>query len=255
MPFSHNPNDTSKNSTQLLFSSRNPSTIMCLSRNYKASTKAVNKLHFVKHELLATTTGKATAHVPQSIHNRRQQNTDAAPLTKSTAIPSLEFSYSTETTTTLSSNQNIADPSPLDDTFDFDFSFLQIPSGGVICIPRREEMPFKARTSGPSFASDMMTPTMNILMKPDPFDFSSLHKILGTFREETVLATAFTAATTSTRHFQGTVSSDDFVSDTPIMQRGAMSVLTPPTTPRVSDRDCVFADTAQLFESLMMTLL
>jgi hypothetical protein len=225
---------------------------MCIVRKYKASTKAVNKLHFAKHELLATT-GKATAHVQQPLQERRHVNNDAVPLVKSTAIPTHESSPNTETTT-LSSNESIANsssPSPLEDTnaFDFDFSFLQIPTGGIIVIPRREERSLKDRTSGTSVSSEM---------KPvDRFNLRSLHKVLGKLREEEpAMATASPApVTTSIGDFQGSVSSDDFVFTTPRIQREAMSALTPPTTPRLSARDCIFVDAARLSESLSIPLL
>jgi hypothetical protein len=245
---------------------------MCIARNYQKtkSTKALSKLHHLaaKHELLVTTE-KSAAHVQHSLHNQRQQENEEVSLTRQSAnIPSLESSPGSsgapESTSSCSSKQNIVasgnSPPPLEDNFDFEYSFLQIPTGGVIVTPRQEAeiVEMKGHASRPLCASAPST-RMHIPMKPDSFDFSSLHKIVGTasYNAETALATASPGVTTRSMAaaLRGTtISSDDFVYATPRMHSPMMS--TPLTTPRPSSgRECIFIDVARLSESLLVPML
>jgi hypothetical protein len=286
---------------------------MCIAqdRTNKAAPKKASsiKLLGVKHELVIATSpvGKAAVHSQPStslVHRRSPSNDDTL-----TTIDSQQSSHHTSTTTTanspattaaiasspslpaskdttyksLASNNDSNNIRQENDGFDFDFSFLQIPTGGIINIPRGQEDEHHALTSSSvkdSLASSEATmPTTHIRMRPQSLDLASLGIILKPryrgiekqqqqqqLEKDAKLLSTFVSSTTTTpsppprcttpsTNSNNVSFEEDFVYETPKGQR-IVEQLTPPTTPRASGHHhaAFFVDYASIPESVLLPM-
>jgi hypothetical protein len=267
---------------------------MCIAQDrrvHKTAPKAAIKLPATKHHelLAATSVGKAVHRGHDKMYSQDESSQQHLDANSATVIASPPYSPATNHTTdtaALASNNDIVNSihEENEDKFDFDFSFLQIPTGGIINTPRRQGDEYDDGVNRPthltstaSFSAphEATIPTHHIRIRPKPLDLSSLGIILkpkyrGIDQDQwqdgypkllpAVVPSAATLpprCTTPSNDFLvgGTVTFKDFVYETPKQQMQRMvGLTTPPTTPRASGHVAFFVDYAKIPESLLLPM-